>query len=105
MAGGTVTGTFGRPDGAEGPAIPCTDGETLRNLAGTGGGGGREGSRWLRGGKAWHKCTCELLGPVGSSTRTPNVHTQTCTSHFPRVSWTRKYYTRGYANTCKYPEI
>jgi hypothetical protein len=35
MAGGTITGTCGRPDSAEGPAIPCTDGETLRNPAGT----------------------------------------------------------------------
>jgi hypothetical protein len=37
MAGGTVTGTCGRPDGAEGPVIPCTNGETLRNPAGTSG--------------------------------------------------------------------
>jgi hypothetical protein len=45
MAGGTVTGTFGRPDGAEGPAIPCTDGETLHNPAGTGGAAARDGFR------------------------------------------------------------
>jgi hypothetical protein len=37
MASGTVTGTCGRPDGVEGPVIPCTDGETLRNPAGTSG--------------------------------------------------------------------
>jgi hypothetical protein len=37
MASRTITGTCGRPDGAEGPVIPCTNGETLHNPAGTSG--------------------------------------------------------------------